>query len=422
MNEANSYLGLWTDHGIANRIPAKMILENRTLFVALDDGRSFDFPRSLVHLSAPVMGGRRILRIGIHGQIEVVNDRHLDEIFPIQSTSLLSRLEKLERREWIAWAGAILLPIALAVGFKVGVPAVARGIASTMPQSMNDRLASEALANIRKSGVFKSSTIDPQRQYEIEYKLKRLLGDRPVAKQIKVRFLDGSRGLGANAFALPDGTIAITDQLLLNAKSDLEIMYVLGHEVGHVEYRHSLRRLIGQSGVAGMLAMVSGAAAARLVEASIAGQMFKMQYSRDMELEADKYSLQLMRESHINPIVAANLIRSTLKDGTLRIIGVVPVPSKFQMKDGVIVCSVEGYPDVEVDTRHPDEVIVSGNGTSTKYPLKIGDSIEIREPTPLRISREVDGGISSYLRSHPSNAERIKIAEKAAAEFEKTGR
>lgn len=50
--------------------------------------------------------------------------------------------------------------------------------------------------------------------------------------------------IGANAFALPDGTLVVTDELVeLAGDNDDEVLAVLAHELGHIHERHGLRLL-----------------------------------------------------------------------------------------------------------------------------------------------------------------------------------
>jgi Zn-dependent protease with chaperone function len=45
-----------------------------------------------------------------------------------------------------------------------------------------------------------------------------------------------------NAFALPGGTIVVTDEMVAAVGSDDELLAVLDHEIGHVRGRHAMRR------------------------------------------------------------------------------------------------------------------------------------------------------------------------------------
>ena len=46
-----------------------------------------------------------------------------------------------------------------------------------------------------------------------------------------------------NAFALPAGTVFITAPLIAAAKTEAELVGVIGHEVGHIQARHTAERM-----------------------------------------------------------------------------------------------------------------------------------------------------------------------------------
>ena len=56
--------------------------------------------------------------------------------------------------------------------------------------------------------------------------------------------------LGPNAFALPAGTIVITDELVQLARHDDELRAVFAHEIGHITGRHAMRMLLQNSATA----------------------------------------------------------------------------------------------------------------------------------------------------------------------------
>jgi predicted Zn-dependent protease len=120
-------------------------------------------------------------------------------------------------------------------------------------------------------------------------------------------------GLGANALSLPDGTIVVTDglvRLAWNSSSQLtdtgkaQLVGVLGHEVGHLERRHAARALAGSSLTAALSAALFGDFSA--VAAGVPALLSQMQYSRDMELEADDYAVAVL---HRNGLSAGSLIQ-----------------------------------------------------------------------------------------------------------------
>lgn len=109
-----------------------------------------------------------------------------------------------------------------------------------------------------------------------------------------------------NAFALPGGQIFITVGLLKHLTKEDQIAGVLGHEMGHVINRHSAQQMEKQHEMSGIVNGVmmgtsgnGGMASAQI--AQYAAQMLNLKYSRNDELEADKYGLHYMNDSGYNP-------------------------------------------------------------------------------------------------------------------------
>jgi predicted Zn-dependent protease len=94
-----------------------------------------------------------------------------------------------------------------------------------------------------------------------------------------------------NAFALPGGFIYITRGILPYLRDEAELAAVLGHEVGHVDARHSASQISKQQ-VAGLGIALGGALAPKYSSVfGLAGNglgLLFLKYGRDDELEADR--------------------------------------------------------------------------------------------------------------------------------------
>ena len=114
----------------------------------------------------------------------------------------------------------------------------------------------------------------------------------------KLLFRKGG-SIGANAFAVPNNTIVLTDELVKLAKHDNEILAVLAHEQGHLKERHSLQQALRGIGTGVFLLAVTGDAADFLDSLPII--LVSAQYSQAFELEADLYAVNELKRLSVPP-------------------------------------------------------------------------------------------------------------------------
>lgn len=103
-----------------------------------------------------------------------------------------------------------------------------------------------------------------------------------------------------NAFAMPDGSVRVFAGLM-DELSDEEILGVIGHEIGHVKLKHSLRayKKALQTSAARKGAAAAGGTMGELAASELGaiGESFLgAQYSQKHELEADKYGIEFLQK------------------------------------------------------------------------------------------------------------------------------
>ncbi|MBB4285502.1 M48 family metalloprotease [Roseospira goensis] len=118
-----------------------------------------------------------------------------------------------------------------------------------------------------------------------------------------------------NAFALPGGYVGVTRGLLALASSEAELASVIGHELGHVNARHSAERM-GQGMLAQLGVLVVGVATGSADLARLAGTaatLYVQSYSRDQEFEADMLGGRYMTRAGYDPEGMVGLL-ATLRE------------------------------------------------------------------------------------------------------------
>lgn len=198
------------------------------------------------------------------------------------------------------WRGAALALGAIAVlaaaAWLWGIPLAARAAAFGLPASVHVALGEQARPAIEELLDLQPTRLPPERQAGLRAGFEALVAAAGSAGFAwKLEFRDAP-GLGANALALPSGTVLLTDQLVALAHSDVELLAVLAHELVHVEQRHGMRLVLQDSGVVFLAGLLLGdLASVGSLAASLPPLLARAGYSRDFEREADLGAAEICR-------------------------------------------------------------------------------------------------------------------------------
>ncbi|SRR5579871_191636 len=112
------------------------------------------------------------------------------------------------------------------------------------PASAQERATLERAAHDIEQSIERNHLLyaRPALDHYLDGVLARLLSTDPpsVAGQVRIRVI---RDAGLNAFALPNGSIYVTTELLIHLESEAELACVLGHEIAHFTNDHELREM-----------------------------------------------------------------------------------------------------------------------------------------------------------------------------------
>lgn len=179
------------------------------------------------------------------------------------------------------------------------LPSIAKQTARELPASMVYQLDASTLATLDKT-LLKSSVLPKERQEALRGYFLSYVDSTQKWPKVKI-FFRSAPEVGANAFALPDGSIVFTDDLIRLSKDDKELLSIFFHELGHVQKRHALQTVLQDSAFYLLLSAITGdVTAAGSVLAVLPTMLVESRYSRDMEIEADDYAYEMMGMHHVD--------------------------------------------------------------------------------------------------------------------------
>lgn len=305
----------------------------------------------------------RILRFPDGAFIEALDHRRLDQMLK-DNRFQDPRVVRWQNNWPLSLMALVTLLATLLSAWQWGLPAGADALAQQLPASFGKKIGDQAFAVMDKK-LLAPSTLPMAQQERLRARFAAMAhpGGERIAYQLHFR----SGRMGANAFALPNGVIVITDTMIKLVDDEEAILGVLSHELGHVKRRHSARQLLQSAGIGIALNMWVGDVSSAL--AAVPAILLNQSNSRDFEREADKYAIAMMRANQL-PLEPMALMFETM--------------------------SSKAHAAAAAEDEEDDE---AGAGEEEEEP----------EPTPQRAGKGPD-----FLSSHPSDAERVATLRAAA--------
>ncbi len=267
-----------------------------------------EFPMASIKATARLGNVTRKLYLPDGGCFETRDNDAIDDMLKISRRNPMAGfLHRLEM-SWKMVAFSVLAAAGV-VAFMalVGVPAIARDLAEKTPPSIATLVADQTLATMDKL-VLKPTKLKPDRVAALRARLVHITKFMPPTTNGYRLLLRDAPGL-ANAFALPDGRVVITDQLVALSKVDDELEGVMGHEISHVVHRHGLQRVYQASLVPAIMAFISGDASQLSHSATLLpGLMLQSSYSKTFEQQADDDAAAAMKRAGLKPSHLADLL------------------------------------------------------------------------------------------------------------------
>jgi Zn-dependent protease with chaperone function len=317
--------GTWYDGRVSRPRPVLLFLENegrgpRLLVQPLPSGTpALEFSGAQVgwpeRWSARRAPQRLVIDLREQGSVQI-DDAHANAWQEAaQAAGVGGSLAERMQTRWRVFIGVALAAGACLLAFYYwGTPWLATQLTRQVPLAWETAFAQQAMHDLDQ-GLLHPSKLPAARQDELRTRFDAL------ARQVDAGLarypgyapplaLSFRSGLGPNAFALPGGTIVMTDALVdLAAKQgigDDALAGVLAHEMGHVVHRHTTRLVVEQAVLNVGLGLAIGDVSHVL---SIgASALTGLAYRRGHEAEADCFAAALMRKSQLPTAPMAQLL------------------------------------------------------------------------------------------------------------------
>lgn len=193
--------------------------------------------------------------------------------------------------------GLVAAAWTLAATFLIGVPLAAAPLADVIPERQRNQIADISWSQVNAFTNYCDDSDEAARILnDVAYRMMEA-SNVPRRDDIWITIVDAPF---PNAFALPDHSIIVTDDLIAMAESPDEVTGVLAHEIAHIEHNHVMKNIIRNVGAGVFFDIVFGGAGAGQAIAIASVNLTGLQYSRDDETDADERGFDYMDAAQID--------------------------------------------------------------------------------------------------------------------------
>jgi Zn-dependent protease with chaperone function len=288
---------LYHDPRGSRPIDARLVLDGSGRVLVNGAGIDAEWPVSALRVEPPILGGTlQAVLLPNGAKCETRDQRALDLLRQLSGRPApFTTIYRWEQSWPGALAAAGLVVLVLITSYVWLIPWGAASVARAVP-SLAQKIGYGTMALL--DSVFDESELPAAERDRLRNVFERVTADHPGVR-LRLAF---RKARVANAFALPDGTVVLTDELVRLADHPDQLEAVLWHEAAHVAHGHGLRRVLESSVFAALAMAYYGDS--DLVTAIAGGLPLvyaKSRYSRAEELEADGVALDAMRRHRKDP-------------------------------------------------------------------------------------------------------------------------
>ncbi len=294
---------IYFDGKNSRRHPVTVVIHKRVVAMR-GEGLRRNERLSRMDVSERLQHAPRILRFPDGAFIEASDHQHLDRMLK-QNRFQDPRVVRWQNNWPLSLLALVSLVVALLSAYQWGLPAGAEALAKRMPDSFGKAVGDKGFA-VMEEEMLAPSKLPLAQQEHLRARFAAMARPGGVNTPYQLYFRAGS--MGANAFALPNGAIVITDDMVKKAGNDDAVLGALSHELGHVHRRHSARQLLQSAGIGIALNLWVGDVSGAL--AAVPTILLNQKNSRDFEREADRYGIDMMLANRLSLEPMARLFES----------------------------------------------------------------------------------------------------------------
>ncbi|WP_233839887.1 M48 family metallopeptidase [Dyella sp. 2HG41-7] len=265
-------------------------------------------PFSDIEPSARVIGVPFTLWLPDGAQLQIAHDDMPADWFA-RSHRIERTVDRLERMRSIAIVSIVVVVLATIGLFEYVLPWTADRIASHMPHRAEVVMGRESLSVLR-GRILLTSQLPADRRAHLQQIFDRFAHGVSGLPPVAIAFYNAP-AIGANAFALPDGTVVFTDDLIKALPDDRSFLAVAAHELGHQAHHHMMREVLRSSGVVVIAGMLAGdVTSVGSLASAIPVFLLNSHYSRAFEADADNFAFQALAQQSIDPMAFVDAMRA----------------------------------------------------------------------------------------------------------------
>jgi Zn-dependent protease with chaperone function len=258
-------------------------------------------PRALVRFDAPLGSAPRKVTFPDGAHFETQDSAAIEAMTGRTRGSLLHRYE--------AFGPRLVAVVALCIGagfalWRYGLDILAAIAIAVTPPALVAQIDQGTL-RVLDTAIADATTLTAPEQARVAQIFDQLIAALPTETVDDHRFsllFRSAPSIGPNAFALPGGTVVITDEFVQDFPEADVLAGVLGHELGHVVDQHGLYRMYRSLGMAVLIAFLAGDVGPILEDIVLEGNLLlSLSHSRAQEAEADAFGIRLSANAGFDP-------------------------------------------------------------------------------------------------------------------------